>query len=762
MRAFFNTPLSVLFPLILSVNVATAQSPHPTPAPQSRKMSCGAPAATIDQIRYILNEVASKAIERNGSAICIPLKAHIVRKDDHSGGIGLYELNYSLSYLNYSFRSTGIQFFWQNMPNYIDNTDLYDFDQRPTDLNGADTEEMLASHTTESITAINIYFLANLTSEDGTSLNGYAYYPAADASSNRIFIKTGNMLVSPGGVLAHEMGHYFGLLHTHEGTEKGNTYWNAENVDRLGAWANCETTGDLISDTEADPGYNPMAFNSALCEYTGNQTDRYNVAYQPPVGNIMSYYPDACGGFFTDGQQFRIRQGLSTRQEHINYSDGSAQDIVTPPTELKATLNLSVNSVVLSWNDMANNEMGYIVERAENAAGPFISLPGGVTLPNDSQFQDSKVEANAIYYYRIKATNGGCDNYSNVVSIQTGIMYCHPQIQGSGTNSFMSHFDLKAGNKFLINLNTGQSPTAYSDFTNNEAAPLTAGSTYGFNVKLNSNNTGFAAQNIAIWIDLNHDGDFEDSNERMFRSTGAPTSANISNTFSLPTNIMPGITRLRIRSCPAPLTVDSPCETYASGETEDYSVNISLPGGITQTMEYFQGEQQGNQIQLSWKLTSDNGTPLLLEHSRDGVNFESVATNDDFYRNGEQFSWRDEQPNQGDNFYRLQVAATNDAPQPLAMTTVHFTTTTEEDQNSLLFPNPAYYDINVRWFAQYEGKTSIELYNNSGIQLQEINTISKTGTNQQTLDIQTLKPGSYFIRIRQLMGQQTLHFTKVN
>lgn len=83
------------------------------------------------------------------------------------------------------------------------------------------------------------------------------------------------------GVMAHLMGHYFGLDHTFE--TKG------ELVDG----SNCATTGDKLCDTPADPyekGDNVLDYINAKCEFINTSKDAKNQYYVPDVGNIMSYY----------------------------------------------------------------------------------------------------------------------------------------------------------------------------------------------------------------------------------------------------------------------------------------------------------------------------------------------------------------------------------------------------------------------------------------------------------------------------------------
>ena len=102
------------------------------------------------------------------------------------------------------------------------------------------------------------------------------------------------------GTYAHEMGHYFGLLHTFEGSGSAN----AELVDG----SNCDTAGDQICDTPADPFIlgtsSILYFNPITGDYIYMVTDANGDFYIPNVQNIMSYYPGDCN--FTYQQYLRM------------------------------------------------------------------------------------------------------------------------------------------------------------------------------------------------------------------------------------------------------------------------------------------------------------------------------------------------------------------------------------------------------------------------------------------------------------------------
>jgi len=141
---------------------------------------------------------------------------------------------------------------------------------------------------------INMYFINSL---DGPACGLAALGGVGSAFTGGVFIEKPMCTNAP--VIAHELGHFFGLLHTFEG---GGT----ELVDG----SNCTTAGDFLCDTPADPyvPFNPIeGYVSTGCRFINQQTDANGEYYNPDVGNIMSYYHCGdCG--FTWGQLNKMAQ----------------------------------------------------------------------------------------------------------------------------------------------------------------------------------------------------------------------------------------------------------------------------------------------------------------------------------------------------------------------------------------------------------------------------------------------------------------------
>lgn len=206
---------------------------------------------------------------------------------DSLGNSGYNEnnLNQPIAYLNEIFDPIGLGFRICEI-NEIENFQFNEFAESQNHL-----DEILGMH--YQINTINIYLTESLETEDEGDVAGFAALPGG---RDIVFMTKGSMQ-GQSDVLIHEMGHFFGLYHTFE------VEFGVELVDG----SNCETTGDLVCDTEADPS--DEANNNAApdCNYNGTPlTDANGEFYVPPTNNFMSYYSSDCTCRFTPQQYNRM------------------------------------------------------------------------------------------------------------------------------------------------------------------------------------------------------------------------------------------------------------------------------------------------------------------------------------------------------------------------------------------------------------------------------------------------------------------------
>ncbi len=177
----------------------------------------------------------------------------------------------------------------------------------------------------------------------------------------------------------------------------------------------------------------------------------------------------------------------------------------------------------------------------------------------------------------------GSQTYSLLVSGVGGQNYCASTSGGSGTR-------IDNVNMAGINNTNPAGCKTYSDFTATVAGGLPLGQTVPFTITYHNCSTT-STVTIAIYIDLNDNGNFTDAGELVAQSgplSSTGTSAPWSGSFVVPAGATAGsISRMRIiaeDNNGTPL----PCGSYANGETQDYRVLFTNPSsdvGVTQ-LEY--------------------------------------------------------------------------------------------------------------------------------------------------------------------------------
>ncbi|MBA3707050.1 MAG: hypothetical protein H0W84_14445, partial [Bacteroidetes bacterium] len=218
------------------------------------------------------------------------IQIHIVRMDDGTGGVNVATVrNEIANWVNPYFAQVNATFVECSAEQYINSTAYYS-------LSGdAEGDAMAVANNVANV--INIYFV-----NDPDGACGWARFPWMLPAD---YVVIANSCANNQSTIVHELGHYFSLYHTHE------TAFGAENVTRnsAGSCYDCDTDGDKLCDTPADPRLNLASVTitpAPACAYSSSLTDACGVSYTPDPTSIMSYSLKACRTVFTASQKAKM------------------------------------------------------------------------------------------------------------------------------------------------------------------------------------------------------------------------------------------------------------------------------------------------------------------------------------------------------------------------------------------------------------------------------------------------------------------------
>lgn len=265
---------------------------------------------------------------------------------------------------------------------------------------------------------------------------------------------------------------------------------------------------------------------------------------------ILSYEEtaNACGTY-----------GFGETEDYTVVIGAVASDIKAPttPTGLTAN-NITETTVDLNWTASTDNEgvVGYDIFQGNTLIGSVSNTSINIT----------GLTANTEYSFSVLAKDAA-GNFSNSESLIVTTMdiileYCDSQ----GNDSSYEWIDFVS---FGGMSNRSGSNGGYADFTD-KVANVTRGSTTQLIVSAGFRSSSYV-EFWSVWIDLNKDGIFSDTEKVASGSTSS--AANLSSDVIIPANALLGNMRMRVSM--KWNAVQSSCETFSYGEVEDYTVSIS-------------------------------------------------------------------------------------------------------------------------------------------------------------------------------------------
>lgn len=244
----------------------------------------------------------------------IPIKAHIIRQSDGTGGLSAERLEQAIADANGHYATTGIVFYRLGDIDWIDSDAWYSTDTLD------EIDDMRSTNLAPN--AINIYFTEFLDYESGALCGISAFtFSAVQAIAMRNSCTANPAGLGNHSTFSHEIGHYFNLFHTHE------PFYGDEYVDG----SNCTVAGDLVCDTPADPTLGSSNVSSA-CNYTGSAVDGHGDPYVPDPSQLMSYSLKHCRDNFSTGSLDRIVDTLLSERLDLLSNPVSAPAVAAGPS----------------------------------------------------------------------------------------------------------------------------------------------------------------------------------------------------------------------------------------------------------------------------------------------------------------------------------------------------------------------------------------------------------------------------------------------
>ncbi len=352
----------------------------------------------------------------------VPVRFHLVAKNDGSGRLSEHKALDQLCALNEDYAEMDIVFYLKNGFSYVNNTIIYE------DHSSSPSAAFLMESFKDN-GAINIFCVKDATPTGdglGTTLGYY--------SPGRDWIVVRNDEVGRAeATLSHELGHFFSLLHPHNGWDSepydeamhGNpvqTFSPGGPPSEKQDGSNGTTGGDYIADTP--PDYN-FGFGWPTCDYNAGTMDPNGDVVDPEEKLWMGYFLNCPIDeyFFSQTQQQLVLTDLASAQRFYirpNYTPSHAEitEEVSLVTPTGGETTDSYNWVNFQWESVANAQF-YLLEISRIAS--FAIDPIRLIVYGTNKVVTG-LEADKNYFWRIRPLNEAytCAPISATGSFKTG------------------------------------------------------------------------------------------------------------------------------------------------------------------------------------------------------------------------------------------------------------------------------------------------------------------------------------------------------
>jgi hypothetical protein len=626
---------TLLLPLGLAVALgSTAQGPDPI------NRTCGTHEVTK---RYLQQQGLSEDLLQQlpvsdgvlrGGTYTVPVVVHVVYNNT-AENIPTGTINALINELNqdYSATNSDINGVRSGFTNSIGNVG-FQFCLAQVDPNGAATTGITRTATTDTWfdpdtqtndmksaplgkapwdpqRYLNIW-ICDITSGagGGTITVGYAYLPTGGVVGSNIdgLVIDYNYGTDLGARTAtHEIGHYFGLLHTFDDdgacvNADGFTDTPTSNSPTFSCTnTNLMKCGNLVQyENFMDYSNCTAMFTNQQAAYMANiltgvrQDLMLNAACSGPVVGpcIPTSTSGTTDGDFIDGVQLgTINNQNSGAEGGPSYTDHSATFGTT--LDRGTTYSIAITGGdyqpdhYAAWIDHDQDDVFEATEKLGEFTTSTIGETQSIsfTVPIGATLGNTTLRVRGVYHDTgeptptdpcFAYTYGETEDYRITIANGGGTTPCVPSsANGTVDGDFVNSVILET----IENVNSGgDTEPTYTDFSSTFSTSLARGTIHGVLVQAGA----YTDNSYAVWIDYDQDDVFEAS-EKLgeFATTAAGEAQSIS--FTVPVNAALGTTKMRVRGVyiggSEPEPVD-PCFDYAYGETEDYGIVITAaPNG---------------------------------------------------------------------------------------------------------------------------------------------------------------------------------------
>ena len=346
----------------------------------------------------------------------LPIKAHIVGRDDGTGYYRLSNLWTQICELNEDFEGSGLQFYLDLPLSYLDNTTFYDH-QSYWDINQGVNQ-------TWTDGMVNAYF-----SKEAAGNCGY-FSPSHDV------VVLAHACTNPGDkTLSHEVGHFFSLPHTFNGWEGGNV--PSPNQQEKVNGSNCNYAADGFCDTPPD-----YAYYRWTCPLSDTLIDPNGDTLDVDGSLIMSYSDDACANRFSNEQDNAMYNNWQYQRTDIN----ALTNVSTAALDTSHQIYpgdgqvIPFNYVKLKWRAVEGAEAYHIAITsfptfANTTHNYIIEGDTQLTVISDTNFIP-KFQEDKIYKWKVKPLSKGyyCADYTEEYQFAAGA-YADPPMAIQEANS---------------------------------------------------------------------------------------------------------------------------------------------------------------------------------------------------------------------------------------------------------------------------------------------------------------------------------------